>query len=126
MDGSIPKRLHSFNHDLRFSGFLTNLKAPSLDRTLDEPMRYFLNIRTQDSLVTDDEGDVFSDMDQLFDHARNVASDLRREYPVDEADAWSVVPVALEVADETGALLFCLPINECGCAGSSHRRNPRH
>ena len=88
-------------------------------------MRYFLNIRTKDSLVTDDEGDVFSDIDQLFAHARNVASDLKREYPSDGADAWSVVPVALEVSDETGALVFCLPINECGCAESS-RRNPCH
>lgn len=89
-------------------------------------MRYFLNIRTKDSLVTDDEGDVFSDIAQLFDHARNVASDLKREYPGDVADAWSVVPVALEVADENGALIFSLPINDCGCPGSSHGRNHRH
>jgi hypothetical protein len=30
-----------------------------------------------------------------------------------------VIPVALEVADETGAVLFCLPIN-ANSAGSSH------
>ena len=74
-------------------------------------MRYFLNIRTTDSLVIDDEGDVFNDIDQLFDHARNVALDLEREYPVDKTDEWSVIPLALEVADETGALIFCLPLN---------------
>lgn len=78
-------------------------------------MRYFLNIRTKDSLVTDDEGDVFSGIEQLFVHASKVASDLRQEYPDDETDEWSVVPVALEVADETGALLFCLPINQRDC-----------
>lgn len=83
-------------------------------------MRYFLNIRTKDSLVIDDEGDVFNDIGQLFDHARNVASDLKREYPDVARDPWSVIPVALEVADESGALLFCLPINDCGCARSSH------
>ena len=75
-------------------------------------MRYFLNIRTTDSLVIDDEGDVFSDIDQLFDHVKSVATDLEREYPADEATELSVVPVALEVADETGALIFCLPINQ--------------
>jgi len=86
-------------------------------------MRYFLNIRTKDSLVIDDEGDVFSGIDQLFDHAKSVALDLQQEYPADASDEWSVVPVALEVADETGALIFCLPINAC-CAGSSQCRNP--
>jgi hypothetical protein len=88
-------------------------------------MRYFLNIRTTDSLVIDEEGDVFSDIDQLFDHARNVALDLEREYPADKSDEWSVIPVALEVADETGAVLFCLPINANSTA-SSDDRNPRN
>ena len=83
-------------------------------------MRYFLNIRTTDSLVIDDEGDVFSDIDALFDHVKNVASDLEREYPADGADEWGIIPVALEVADETGALIFCLPINQYRRAGSSH------
>lgn len=86
-------------------------------------MRYFLNIRTRDSLVIDEEGDVFSDIDQLFDYAKTVALDLEREYPADGTDEWSVIPVALEVADETGALLFCLPINMCIGAGSSPRGN---
>jgi hypothetical protein len=75
-------------------------------------MRYFLNIRTKDSLVIDDEGDVFSGIDQLFAYATSVALDLKREYPADVTDEWSVVPLALEVADETGAVVFCLPINE--------------
>ncbi|HWU56213.1 MAG TPA: hypothetical protein VN175_11975 [Rhizomicrobium sp.] len=83
-------------------------------------MRYFLNIRTKDSLVLDDEGDVFSDIGQLLDHARNVASDLKREYPDDGIDAWSIIPVALEVADETGTLIFTLPIHDSGCAASSN------
>lgn len=88
-------------------------------------MRYFLNIRTTDSLVIDDEGDVFHDIDQLFDHARNVALDLEREYPADKTDEWSVIPVALEVADETGAVLFCLPIN-ANSSGGSQERNPHN
>jgi hypothetical protein len=79
-------------------------------------MRYFLNIRTNDSLVIDEEGDVFGDIDQLYAHATSVVSDLEREYPAAEAGEWSVVPVALEVTDETGALIFTLPI--------SRRRNP--
>jgi hypothetical protein len=86
-------------------------------------MRYFLNIRTSDSLVIDEEGDVFNDIDQLFDHARSVVSDLEREYPAEGTGEWSVIPMALEVADETGAVLFCLPINANG-AGSSQQRNP--
>lgn len=77
-------------------------------------MRYFLNIRTTDSLVIDEEGDVFGDIDQLFDHARNVALDLEREYPADAGDEGAIIPVTLEVTDETGSVIVCLPIHAGG------------
>ena len=78
-------------------------------------MRYFLNIRTKDSLVTDDEGDEFSDIDRLFDHAKQVVAELEREYPSDSNDELAVIPIALEVSDENGVLIFRLRIHSCTC-----------
>jgi hypothetical protein len=79
-------------------------------------MRYFLNIRTKDSLVIDDEGDEFASVAQLFDHAKRVALELEREYPRDMDDVWGVVPVAVEVADELGALVLRLSLHQCSCS----------
>jgi len=77
-------------------------------------MRYFLNVRTRDSLVVDDEGDEFFDTGRLYDYASQVVAELEREYPVEAADA-VIVPVALEVTSEAGDLVFCLPIHARRC-----------
>jgi len=73
-------------------------------------MRYFLNIRTTDGLSPDPEGDEFSDADQLFEHAKQVVEELEQEFPSDAKDA-RIVLIALEVMDETGAMIFNLPVN---------------
>ena len=88
-------------------------------------MRYFLNIRTQDGLIRDPEGDAFSGIDQLHAHARQVVEELEREFPGDAKDAHFIL-VMMEVVDETGALVFSLPINAGNSAGSSQGRNPAH
>ena len=75
-------------------------------------MRYFLNIRTKDSLIPDPEGDAFSDTDALFEHAKQVVADLERNYPGDTQDETAIVPIALEVVDELGMLVFRLPVNQ--------------
>lgn len=73
-------------------------------------MRYFLNIRTKDSLIADPEGDAFSDIDQLLEHAKLVVQELEQEFPVNAEDARFIL-VAMEVVDETGGLVFTLPIH---------------
>ena len=77
-------------------------------------MRYFFNIRTEDSLLVDEHGDEFSDIDQLFEHAKLTVEELEQEFPLDAKDARFVL-VALEVMDETGAQIFRLPIHPCTC-----------
>jgi len=75
-------------------------------------MRYFLNIRTKDGLIPDPEGDEFADTDALFEHAKHVIADLERNYPADTPDETAIVPIALEVVDELGVLVFRLPVNQ--------------
>ena len=74
-------------------------------------MRYFLNVRTLDSLLVDDEGDEFPDLAEVCKHAIEVASELAREYPRQRGDRWTIVPMALEVMDQAGALVFRTPIH---------------
>jgi hypothetical protein len=73
-------------------------------------MRYFLNIRTKDGLIVDPEGDAFSDIDQLLEHAKLVVQELEQEFPVNAKDARFIL-VAMEIVNETGGLVFTLPIN---------------
>ena len=77
-------------------------------------MRYFFNIRTEDSLLADEHGNAFDDIDQLFEHAKLTVEELEQEFPRDAKDARFVL-VALEVVDETGAQIFRLPIHQCTC-----------
>ena len=74
-------------------------------------MRYFLNIRTIDSLFVDDDGDEFPDLAEVCKHAIAVASELAREYPRRPGNRWTIVPLALEVMDQAGALVFRTPIH---------------
>jgi hypothetical protein len=76
-------------------------------------MRYFLNIRTKDSLIRDPEGDAFYDVDQLLAYAKQVVEELEREFPIDAKDAHFIL-VMMEVVDETGAVVFSLPIHAPG------------
>jgi hypothetical protein len=74
-------------------------------------MRYFLNVRTIDMLLVDDEGDEFPDLGEVCRHALEVASELAREYPRLPAHRSTIVPLALEVMDESGSLVFRTPIH---------------
>ena len=74
-------------------------------------MRFFLNVRTLDTLLVDDEGDDFPNLGEACKHAIQVASELAREYPRLPAHPLSIVPVALEVLDPSGALVFSTPIH---------------
>ncbi len=74
-------------------------------------MRYFLNVRTIDALLIDDEGNDFPDLGEVCRHAIEVASELAREYPRPPAHRLTIVPLALEVMDESGTLVFRTPIH---------------
>lgn len=62
-------------------------------------------------LLVDDEGDEFPDLGEVCRHALEVASELAREYPRLPAHRSTIVPLALEVMDESGSLVFRTPIH---------------
>lgn len=74
-------------------------------------MRYFLNIRTIDSLLVDEEGNEFPDLGEVCKYALEVAEELAREYPRRPGNQWTIVPLALEVMDRAGKLVFRTPIH---------------
>jgi len=74
-------------------------------------MLYFLNVRTIDSLLVDDEGNEFTDQAEVCKYALEVASELAREYPCVPAHRSTIVPLALEVMDEAGVMVFRTPIH---------------
>jgi hypothetical protein len=74
-------------------------------------MRYFLNVRTIDTLLLDDEGNEFPDVSEACKYAVQVAAELAREYPRQPGNQWTIVPLALEVMDQSGMLVFRTPIH---------------
>jgi hypothetical protein len=72
-------------------------------------MRYFLHIRTDDTLLVDDEGDDFATLENACDHALRVASELGREYPPDSGTVVKLIEI--EMTDGAGRLLMRLPIH---------------
>ena len=77
-------------------------------------MRYFFNIGTEDSLLVDEHGDEFANIDQAFEHAKVTVEELELEFPRDAKNARFVL-VALEVTDQAGTEMFRLPIHQCTC-----------
>ena len=73
-------------------------------------MRYFLNVRTIDTVLIDDEGNEFLDMNEACKHALEVAAELAREYPSQPKNRSTIVPLAVEVMDSSGKLVFRTPI----------------
>ena len=69
-------------------------------------MRYFLNVRTIDTLLIDDEGDDFPDLGEACNYALQVAAELAREYPRQPGNQWTIVPLALEVWTSSGRWSF--------------------
>jgi hypothetical protein len=74
-------------------------------------MRYFLNVRTIDTLLVDEEGNEFPGLGEVCKHALEVAAELAREYPPQSGNRWTIVPLALEVMDQAGTLVFRTPIH---------------
>jgi hypothetical protein len=73
-------------------------------------MRYFFNVRTIDTVLVDDEGNEFQDLNEACKYALEVAAELAREYPRQPKDRSTIVPLAVEVMDQSGLLVFRTPI----------------
>jgi len=73
-------------------------------------MRYFFNVRTIDTVLIGDEGNEFQDFNEACKYALEVAAELAREYPRQPKDRSTIVPLAVEVMDQSGLLVFRTPI----------------
>jgi hypothetical protein len=74
-------------------------------------MRYFLNVRTHDAVLVDEEGEEFPDIYQVCKYAVQLASDLARKYPRRSQGQAAALPLTLEVMDDAGMLVFRAPIH---------------
>ena len=73
-------------------------------------MRYFLNVRTNNSLLVDQKGGEFADLSAACVHAMRIALEVARKYPRRPGGEFASVPLALEVMDQKGAVVFRTPI----------------
>ena len=81
-------------------------------------MRYFLNIKSKDAQLLDQEGEEFPTMEVAHRYARQLVLDLEREFP--REGGTDFVPVSLEVFDEMGVPVFRMPLHQqpratCAC-----------
>jgi len=74
------------------------------------PMRYFLNVRTNNTLLVDRKGGEFADLSAACAHAMRIALEVARKYPRKPGDEFASIPLALEVMDPAGAVVFRAPI----------------
>lgn len=74
------------------------------------PMRYFLNVRADSSLLVDEQGSEFADLRAASVYAMRIALELARKYPRRSGNKPASRPLALEVLDQSGALVFRTPI----------------
>ncbi len=72
-------------------------------------MRYFVNVTAQDS-VLQDAGEGFSDLYEACTHAVELAAELFTQYPRKMKDVISFAPLAVEVVDSKGAIIFRSPV----------------
>lgn len=91
-----------------FPGEMTRNKEQ--DAPLSEPMRYFLNVRADCSLLVDEAGNDFPDHNAACAYAMRIALELAREYPRRTASQPAAKPLALEVLDHAGTLVFRAPV----------------
>jgi len=73
-------------------------------------MRFFLNVRANNTLLLDEEGGEFPDLAAACIHAMRIALELARKYPRAPGNQLASYPLALEVMDQRGALVFRTPI----------------
>ena len=74
-------------------------------------MRFFLNVRANNTLLVDEEGCEFPDLSAACVYAMRIALELARKYPRKPAHQLASYPLALEVVDQRGALVFRTPIH---------------
>ena len=74
-------------------------------------MRYFLNVRTHDAVLVDEEGEEFPDIYQACKYAVQLAAELARKYPRRSQGQPAALPLTLEVVDDAGMLVFRAPIH---------------
>lgn len=72
-------------------------------------MRYFVNV-TAKQAVLHDPGEGFSDLYEACTHAVELASELFSQYPRKIKNVISEVPLAVEVVDCKGAIIFRSPV----------------
>lgn len=72
-------------------------------------LRYFVNV-TANEAVLHDRSEGFSDLYEACTHAVELASELFTQYPRKVKNAISGVPLAVEVVDSRGALVFRSPV----------------
>ncbi|HWU56217.1 MAG TPA: hypothetical protein VN175_11995 [Rhizomicrobium sp.] len=72
-------------------------------------MRYFVNV-TANQAVLADPGEGFSDVYEACTHAVELAAELFTQYPRKVESVTSNVPLAVEVVDCKGAIVFRSPV----------------
>jgi len=72
-------------------------------------LRYFVNV-TANEAVLQDPGEGFSDLYEACTHAVELAAELFTQYPRKVKSAISSVPLAVEVIDSKGAIIFRSPV----------------
>jgi hypothetical protein len=72
-------------------------------------LRYFVNV-TANKTVLQDSGESFSDLYEACTHAVELAADLFIRYPRKVKNVISGVPLAVEVVDSKGAIIFRSPV----------------
>lgn len=72
-------------------------------------LRYFVNV-TAHQAVLQDSGEGFSDLYEACTHAVELASELFTQYPRRVKNTTSGVPLAVEVVDGNGAIVFRSPV----------------
>ncbi len=72
-------------------------------------LRYFVNVTAQQA-VLHDSGEGFSDLYEACTHAVELAAELFTQYPRKMKNMTSGVPLAVEVVDGNGAIVFRSPV----------------
>lgn len=72
-------------------------------------MRYFVNV-TANQAVLHDPGEGFCDLYEACTHAVELAADLFTRYPQKMTNVNSSVPLAVEVVDCDGVVVFRSPV----------------
>jgi hypothetical protein len=72
-------------------------------------LRYFVNV-TANEAILQDPGEGFADLYEACTHAVELASELFTQYPRKVKNVISHVPLAVEVVDHRGAIIFRSPV----------------